>query len=103
MLPILQDEKHTMTVAHRASVYSELTWKQIGGGSSFIRTTAAGGTGNTPPGTGCKPGAEGEGGHETSGQFQHEQAKSSGLHTATVYVPAAFLSTLTKGFQCFPP
>lgn len=29
----------------------------MGGGRSFIRTTAAGGTGNTPPGTGCKPGA----------------------------------------------
>lgn len=36
----------------------------MGGGRSFIRTTAAGGTGNTPPGTGCKPGAvtQGEGG-----------------------------------------
>lgn len=43
---------------------SKQTWKQMGGGSSFIRTTAAGGTGNTPPGTGCKPGAvtQGEGG-----------------------------------------
>lgn len=29
----------------------------MGGGRSFIKTTAAGGTGNTPPGTGCKPGA----------------------------------------------
>lgn len=35
------------------------TWKQTGGGRSFMRTTAAGGTGNTPPGTGCKPGAVG--------------------------------------------
>lgn len=34
-----------------------LTVKHVGGGSSFIRTTAAGGTGKTPPGTGCKPGA----------------------------------------------
>lgn len=33
------------------------TWKQTGGGRSFIKTTAAGGTGKTPPGTGCKPGA----------------------------------------------
>ncbi len=36
-----------------------LTVKHVGGGSSFIRTTAAGGTGKTPPGTGCKPGAVG--------------------------------------------
>ena len=34
-----------------------LTVKHVGGGSSFIRTTAAGGTGKTPPGTGCNPGA----------------------------------------------
>lgn len=39
--------------------YIVLTVKQVGGGSSFMRTTAAGGTGNTPPGTGCSPGAEG--------------------------------------------
>lgn len=37
----------------------QLTVKHVGGGSSFIRTTAAGGTGKTPPGTGCKPGAVG--------------------------------------------
>lgn len=36
-----------------------LTVKHVGGGSSFIRMTAAGGTGKTPPGTGCKPGAAG--------------------------------------------
>lgn len=36
-----------------------LTVKHVGGGSSFIRRTAAGGTGKTPPGTGCKPGAVG--------------------------------------------
>lgn len=36
-----------------------LTVKHMGGGSSFIKTTAAGGTGKTPPGTGCKPGAVG--------------------------------------------
>lgn len=35
----------------------QLTVKHVGGGSSFIRTTAAGGTGKTPPGTGCSPGA----------------------------------------------
>lgn len=35
----------------------QLTVKHVGGGSSFIRTTAAGGTGKTPPGTGCNPGA----------------------------------------------
>lgn len=34
-----------------------LTVKHVGGGSNFMRTTAAGGTGNTPPGTGCRPGA----------------------------------------------
>lgn len=37
-----------------------LTVKQVGGGINFMRTTAAGGTGKTPPGTGCKPGAAGE-------------------------------------------
>lgn len=37
-----------------------LTVKHVGGGSSFIRTTAAGGTGKTPPGTGCRPGAVGK-------------------------------------------
>lgn len=42
-----------------------LTVKHMGGGSSFIRTTAAGGTGKTPPGTGCKPGAVG-GAQETT-------------------------------------
>lgn len=35
----------------------QLTVKHVGGGRSFIRTTAAGGTGKTPPGTGCNPGA----------------------------------------------
>ena len=34
-----------------------LTEKQLGGGRSFMRSTAAGGTGKTPPGTGCSPGA----------------------------------------------
>lgn len=60
MFPMMQEEKHTITLPHRASIYHEnceLTWKQIGGGRSFIKTTAAGGTGNTPPGTGCNPGA----------------------------------------------
>lgn len=58
---MIQEKKHTITIiTHRANIYhenSEQTWKQIGGGRSFIKTTAAGGTGNTPPGTGCKPGA----------------------------------------------
>lgn len=77
-------------MTHRTSVYSEQTWKQMGGGSSFIRTTAAGGTGNTPPGTGCKPGAEGESRHESHGYgFYVRKLKSSDLHT-TSYVPAAF-------------
>lgn len=57
---MISEEKHTVTLTPRASICHEnceLTWKQIGGGRSFIKTTAAGGTGNTPPGTGCKPGA----------------------------------------------
>lgn len=42
---------------HENTKMLQLTVKHVGGGSSFIRTTAAGGTGKTPPGTGCSPGA----------------------------------------------
>lgn len=54
-----------------------LTVKHVGGGSSFIRITAAGGTGKTPPGTGCKPGAVG-GGNTRSYVKDKTVSKSSG-------------------------
>lgn len=58
---MIKEKKYIITTfTHRANIChenGEQTWKQIGGGRSFIKTTAAGGTGNTPPGTGCKPGA----------------------------------------------
>lgn len=56
-----------------------LTVKQVGGGSSFIKTTAAGGTGKTPPGTGCKPGAVG--GWESSSEILRKHTEQISTKT----------------------
>lgn len=69
------------------------TWKQTGGGRSFMRTTAAGGTGNTPPGTGCKPGAVGR--ETVWSQCQDSQtgmAFAALLYGANNYSPVPFAS-----------
>lgn len=54
----------------------ELTVKLLGGGSSFMRRTAVGGTGNTPPGTGCRPGAVRRTRHQTYQCTQSPQRKN---------------------------
>lgn len=97
---IIQEKKktHIITVTPRTSMYNEQTWKQIGGGSSFIKTTAAGGTGNTPPGTGCKPGAEGETRREHQHRLHVGKLKPRDLHTAFhVLLPSEHIQrALTK-------
>lgn len=43
------------TRKHYHDIHLELTWKQVGGGKRVMRCCAAGGIGNTPPGTEWTP------------------------------------------------